>query len=617
MEFNNKSLNISYKIYEILLFIGVWTYGLFGGFLTRADSNTILVLTSVLAIILCCLCLFFAHNEEKKNLQINSYSIFLTLTIFIITLILLNDGLVASFYNDQSAHTIEAFKHGIFLGQSTSFLQDYSYKSVIYFTNLIMLFFLSLMMLFFRYQKNIYLKMLILILALIFMRGAIIYAGGTASTHPGLRLFPIWISSILFGINELGIRIFQILLSSTFLVYCFYSFRKRVSRVSSLLLVISILTAPLFLFVTLSIEPSIYSFIIVTVFLIEIYNQFEEGTFSFSKWIFIISIGSLLRQSIFLLFFPLFIGYFLQKNYRINNWIQELLPFFISLSIFLVSIIVGTPSTTALDANINPIVKIVSLNYSKIFLDNLGILFSLSLFILLIPNIKKAKISLLFLITFFILFFTFVTTPFYNYEFTYRYHAEYLLPFSVIGLYIFIIYLEKISYNKTIIFTTLCAIIINIILYLSIFFSNQVTFKTMLANNFTVTEKVYVYLADKNYDNNFYYIGSNQRTLSKIIGNISVKNSIASTNRDHFEVGTFGTNLSFDEIDQLVEKYQIIIIDNFTDHAFTNHNFEFNTVEYEIKKHNEIVEYLQLKGLKIDKVFYGLGNFETLIFINE
>ena len=139
----------------------------------------------------------------------------------------------------------------------------------------------------------------------------------------------------------------------------------------------------------------------------------------------------------------------------------------------------------------------------------------------------------------------------------------------------------------------------------------------MLANNFTVTEKVYVYLADKNYDNNFYYIGSNQRTLSKIIGNISVKNSIASTNRDHFDVGTFGTNLSFDEIDQLVEKYQIIIIDNFNDHAFTNHNFEFNTVEHEIKKHNEIVEYLQLKGLKIDKVFYGLGNFETLIFINE
>ena len=617
MQFNNKPLNISYNLYEILLFIGIWTYGLYGGFLTRADSNTTLIFSSVIAIILCCLCLFFAHNEGERNLQINSYSIFLTLTIFIIILILLNDGLVASFYNDQSAHTIEAFKHGIFLGQSTSSLQDYSYKSVIYFTNLIILFFLSLMMLFFRYQKNIYLKMLILILALIFMRGAIIYAGGTASTHPGLRLFPIWISSILFGINELGIRIFQILLSSTFLVYCFYSFRKRVSRISSLLLAISILTAPLFLFVTLSIEPSIYSFIIVTVFLIEIYNQFEEDRFNFSKWIFIISIGSLLRQSIFLLFFPLFIGYFLQKNYRIKNWIKELLPFFISLSIFLVSIIVGTPSTTALDTNINPIVKIISFNYLEIFLDSIGILFSLSLLIALTPNIRQAKTSLLFLATFFILFLTFVNTPFYNYEFTYRYHAEYLLPFSVMGLYILIVYLEKISYNKTIIFTSVCAIIINIGLYLSIFFNNQVTFKTILANNFTVTEKVYAYLANQNYDNNFYYIGNNQRILSKIIGNVSVKNSITSTDKDHFDVGTFGTNLSFDEIDQLIEKYKIIIIDNFSGNTFSNQNFEFNTVKYEIKRHNKIVEHLQLQGLKIDKVFYGLGNFETLIFINE
>ena len=616
MEFNNKSLTISYKLYEILLFIGLWTYGLFGGFLTRADNSIALIFSSVIAIILCCLCLFFAHNEEKKNLRIHSYNIFLTLTIFIIILILLNDGLMASLYNDQSAHTIEAFKHGIFLGQSTPLLQDYSYKSVIYFTNLIMLFFLSLMMLFFRYQKNIYLKMLVLILALLFMRGAIIYAGGTASTHPGLRLFPIWISSVLFGVNELGIRIFQILLSSTFLVYCFYSFLKRISKVSSLFLVASILTTPLFLFVTLVIEPSIYSFIIVTVFLVEIYNQFEDGRFNFSKWIFIISIGSLLRQSIFLLFFPLFIGYFLQKNYRIKNWTKELLPFFISLSIFLVSIISGTPSTTALDTNINPIVKIMSFNYPEIFLDSIGILFSLSLLIALTPNIRRAKTSLLFLATFFILFFTFISTPFYNYEFTYRYHAEYLLPFSVMGLYIFIIYLEKISYNKTIIFTTLCAIIINISLYLSIFFSNQVTFKSMLANNFTVTDKVYTYLANQNHDN-FYYIGNNQRILSKIIGKNSVKNSIANTNEDHFNVGTFGTNLSFDEIDQLVEKYKIIIIDNFSKHTFNNQNSEFNTVEYEIKRHNTIVEHLQLKGLKIDKVFYGLGSFETLIFINE
>ena len=630
---DKNAMKISYSPYEIMLFITIWIYGIFGAFLTRSDNYLILIIGTVVPIFLSYILLKIDHHENKKTLEIEFDSLKIVSIFFISMLILINDGLFSWFYNDQSAHVTEAFKHGILLGTMLPEIGDFSYKILIYITNILILIFFISLIIFLRNQKNIYLKIFLVTIVFLFLRSIIIYFGGTQSVHPPFRLFPIFFSSILFGISEIGIRIFQLILASSFLTYFFIILKKHFSNLNSILFTTLILTTPLFLFTSLSIEPSIYSFIIVTIFLIDIYNQLENQKFSFSKWIFIIAIVSLIRQSIFLLFIPLFMAYLLQKGWNIKSvniksFGKLLSPFFVCLPIFLNSLLSGTPSTSNLQ-----ITNFFDNNYLEIFVSSLGILLSLFIIISLIPNLKKLKSSFILTTTFLVLFFSFIIVPFYGYEFTYRYHAEYALPFAFLGLYRTCLYLEKLSYNRLTTGILILSIIVNTTIYFPVFFPKKISFQSLLANNFSNYKNVYSFIVKENYENQFYYIGPNQRMISKIMYGLSVKNSINSTNPEHFNVETFATNLNFEDIDKIIQNYNIIIIDTFETNTqndgkspydispYTvdinkNNNYK-NTVLYDINKHNKIIKYLESLPFEEKKIFNGPMGFKTLIFINE
>lgn len=634
MEYIDKNaIKISYSPYEIMLLVTIWTYGIFGAFLTRSDNYLVLILGSLVPIFVSYLLLTIDHHEHKKTLEIGYDSLKIASIFFISMLFLINDGLFSWFYNDQSAHVTEAFKHGIFLSQLLPGIENLSYNILIYITNLsILLFFIGLIK-FLRTQKNIYIKIFVLTIIFLFLRISIIYSGGTESMHPPFRLFPILFSSIFFGISEIGIRIFQLILASSFLTYFFTILKKKFSNLNSFLFTTLILTTPLFLFTSLSIEPSIYAFIIVTIFLIDINNQFENQKFSFSKWIFIISIGSLIRQSIFLLFIPLFMAYLLQKDWGIKSFsiksIGKLLsPVFACLPIFLNSFLSGTPSTNNLQIN-----GFLDNNYLEIFVSNFGILLSLFIIISLIPNLKKMKSSFIITSTFLILFFSFIIVPFYGYEFTYRYHVEYALPFALLGSYRTCLFLGKLSYNRLITGILLLSIIVNITMYLPVFSPKKISFQSLLANNLLNYKNVYSFIVKENYENQFYYIGPNQRLISKAIRGLSIKNSTNSTNPEHFNVETLATNLDFEDIDKIIQNYNVVIIDTFESNT-QNYNLSTydvspytvdinkdnnykNSLLYDINKHKKIIEYLESKTFEEKKIINGSMGFKTLIFINE
>ena len=92
-------------------------------------------------------------------------------------------------------------------------------------------------------------------------------------------------------------------------------------------------------------------------------------------------------------------------------------------------------------------------------------------------------------------------------------------------------------------------------------------------------------------------MGVNQRLISKIIYGLSIKSSINSTNNEHNNIETFGSNLSFDEIDNILDEYDIIIIDIF-DLSIPDQVGNYR-VSSDIKKTCQIVKYLKSKNLKI------------------
>jgi len=49
---DKNAMKISYSPYEIMLFVTIWTYGIFGAFLTRSDNYLILIFGSFVPILL-------------------------------------------------------------------------------------------------------------------------------------------------------------------------------------------------------------------------------------------------------------------------------------------------------------------------------------------------------------------------------------------------------------------------------------------------------------------------------------------------------------------------------------------------------------------------------------
>mgnify|MGYP001186958988 CR=1 FL=1 len=608
---DKKFFEIRYSLFEIMLFISIWTYGLFGAFISRSENLFLLTLSSLLVLVISYVFVILDHQNKKKIIKIRFKDIKNTVIIFFLMCFLINDGLFSWFYNDQSAHISEAFKHGIFAAKLFPEINEFPYKTFIYIVNVFIIIFFIIFFKILRNLKKINSKIIFFTIIFLSLRIGIILSGGTESIHPPFRLFPIFLSGTIFGLNELGIRFIQLILVSSFLSYLFKKVSSQISINNSLLFLGVIISTPLLLFTSMTIEPSIYAFLVIFLFLMDLNNLNNFDDFNFFKWIFIISIGSLIRQPVFLLFIPLFVIFLLKKNKLIKNPIYFASPLLLSLPIFFYSIIRGTPSTKTMSGN-----NFLNNNYFDILLNVFNEFLIFFLIICFIPHNKYIRSNILTLFTFLILFTAFILVPFYGYEFTYRYHAEYALPFIFLGIFKTIQFFENNSYRHFISLILLLTILLNFTKVNQIFFQpKEINFNTLLSNNLSENSNVYEYLKNEQVNNNFYYLGVNQRLISKIIYGLSIKSSINSTKTEHNNIETFGTNLSYDEIDIIIDEYDMIIIDIFD----INTPSEVNdySVSNDIKKHNKIVNYLNSKNLIIKKQFFGRMNFKTIIFVNE
>lgn len=612
---NNKFLEINYSLFEIMLFISIWTYALFGAFISRSENLLLLALSSIITLTISYVFLILDHQNEKKTIKITYTDIKNTVIIFFLMCFLINDGLFSWFYNDQSAHVSEAFKHGIFAAKILPSINEIPYKTFIYITNLLIIIFFIIFFKILRNLNSIYYKIIFFTVIFLSLRIGIILGGGTESMHPPFRLFPIFLSGTLFGLNELGLRLIQIVLVSSFLSHLCAKINSQISKSNTYLFIITIMTTPLFLFTSFTIEPSIFSFMITALFLFDLYEKKNYDELNFSKWLLIISIGSLIRQSIFLLFIPLFLMYLMKKNRDIINPLQTLSPLLLSIPIFFLSLIKGTPSTKNVDSS-----NLFDNRTLEILINNLNEIFILLIFVSFIPSLKNFKNNIIVFFTFIILLSAFTIVPFYGYDFAYRYHAEYALPFIFLGLFRVVLFLEKKTNKGIVTLVLLLTILFNLRDYNQIFISpKEVNFKTLLANDLSNNAEVYNYLKSENKIDNFYYIGTNQRLISKIIYNLPILSSHNSTKYSHNNIGTFGTGLSFKEIDEIISEYDVIILDIFSldnnKSLKKNITNERNSLANEITDHKKIAEYLYSKDLEIKKIIKGKLKFETLIFI--
>lgn len=96
--------------------------------------------------------------------------------------------------------------------------------------------------------------------------------GGT-SPHPQFRLFPIWISSSLFGINNFAFQLSSIFGLALLMMQVHKFLEKKVPLPLTIITVLACGTIPVLLHAGTIVEPSIWASLFVTILLIQFYKK--------------------------------------------------------------------------------------------------------------------------------------------------------------------------------------------------------------------------------------------------------------------------------------------------------------------------------------------------------
>lgn len=443
------TININWAV--ILAFVTFWSYGFFGALTAKSFG---LAANIIISLILCGIFVSFLWFWRKNDLYkdsiiIRNKDVLVFALFFLVMFILSFSNLTTPLNNDQLAHAQQSKLHSItlidFLSNKTDFFNNFSFKYLIYVIDLLIIvagFFI------YKFTKNrswLFKTVIFSSLFLVF-RFAIMAFGGSAGPHPPLRLFPLWLSSALFTSADFSFRLAQFigLIGLMWIVQKIAN--RKLNSVNSWLFALAVGTIPVLWHVGVLAEQSIWTAVSWIAFLLYFFAYSER--FNYIKWVSIISVFTMLRQSAFVALLPLFLiiifDLLKRKELSAKKIFVLMSPIFVMLPFLLNSVINGTSASylgevpsfqrvwTALDSGIvfNAIMN--SIGWPWIIF-----LFFPLLFIL--KNPLKISAILIFFIAGVYVFYT-ITPGLWGVG---RYQAEYVIPFIALGFFIFVNYIVK------------------------------------------------------------------------------------------------------------------------------------------------------------------------------
>ncbi len=273
--------------------------------------------------------------------------------------------------------------------------------------------------------------------------------GGSAGPHPPFRLFLLWLSSALFTSADFSFRLAQFIGLIGLMWFVQRIANQKLNFVNSWLFAMAVGTIPVLWHVGILAEQSVWTAVSWTAFLLYFFAYSDK--FNYIRWVSIISIFTMLRQSAFVALLPLFliiiVDLIKRKEFSAKKIFVLMSPIFVMLPFLLNSVINGTPASylgeisglqmvwTALDSGIifNAIMNSVGWPW-------IIFLFIPLLFIFKNP-LKISAISIFFIAGVYI-FYT-ITPGLWGVG---RYQAEYVIPFVALGFFFFVNYMAK--YNN-------------------------------------------------------------------------------------------------------------------------------------------------------------------------
>ncbi len=454
----NKELVISFNWPYIIVFVLFWSYGYQGAIVAR--SIFIQIAFSVYLVSTATYFLFLGARKKElftSQLRFLVKDIFLLGAMVAFWIVVAFDRLSQPIVGDHFYYGSASKMHEIYaINVLNKFvnLGNIVFRDAIYWLDLLIIIFAALLIRLSKFIKFSFMSVSILIcLPLLILRYLIISHGGGGSPHPPLQLFPLWLSTSIFGLSDLSLRApqFMGLIGCSFLIYI--TSLKKLGRTNSFFIATALCSIPLFIHVATLVEASIWTSVLWIILLIQIPLSQERNITYWTCIFSVISIFVLLRLTSFLAY-PIFLILFIIYNRALLDKSKQALiyvasPIFLCLPFLVVSILHGTPATyTAGESAFIPndystLHRIAYALSSGVVMETALSTINSSWLFLLFGVFLKFKneqyywfnrfLIVVFLIIATVLFFS-IRPILWG---TDRYKAEYLVPFIIFGAYLF------------------------------------------------------------------------------------------------------------------------------------------------------------------------------------
>jgi hypothetical protein len=531
----------------LLSFVFFWSYSFYGS-LTRFNSLYINIFSTLLLVFIFIFLLYLSFSKEqylKDFIYFSFFDIILLSIVFLFFFSLSFFGLYKFLNGDQFYHSQLSIYHSIFILKAINlktprfnFIEAKYFLQII---NILILVFFLLSILLIKALKNISLKILFTILVFLFFRLVILSSGGNSDVHPPFRLFPLWITSTIFGVNSFSFRLPQFfgLIALVFLSFKISSIYLK--EKIGFLFAIFVGTIPVLWHTSLLVEQSIWGAIIFSYFLYNIICKILDDSFEFNfiRMFSILAIGVLLRQSIIsclILLVVLLIIEYKNKLIKSKKILHTSIPLLLVAPFLLNTLIYKNPALSVDNIQDSQLFKggiLYSIQSGIFAISLLNNLLYLPLFLPFLFFLQNKNKIYYFVILFFAVI---VHLEFYSIRPVLwgigRYQSELTVPFVIISALTMLIYFKRFK-------TSLLFFLIGGNIFIFFFYNNfnkphsklKYTYFSEIKkpfSHFIESQNIYPYddalsaVKNNGYSNKFYLHGITYGVMPLILGGFNI-----------------------------------------------------------------------------------------------
>lgn len=352
IDWEKEIFSFRFSLLGVLVFAFVWVYGFFGALSVGGLFKNIIFSLVLLAFFLPLLFLWKQKNEIfETEITLYRKDIFSSGIIFLFLFLFSRFSLGLSLVNDGFAHAQQALSHsfaGVYMLSSFfQFLQTLPFASVAWALN-ICLFLFGVFLIILLRKKSFLFTIVGSIALFLAFRFVIIQFGGSGGVHPPFRLFPLWFSSVFFSPSDFAFRFAQFLglaLGGWLLARVT---EKKLGFPLSLLFTLAVLTVPVLWHTGVIVEQSLWSALAGIFVLVILWIKKEITPKIYATLITLVSIATMMRQSAFIALLPVlvFLGWDVwEKKITKKTVLIILSPFLFATPFLLHSFIAGTSAT--------------------------------------------------------------------------------------------------------------------------------------------------------------------------------------------------------------------------------------------------------------------------------